>query len=310
MAHGAQCFPERISYFRRLGVEIELFGEGLIPDMVAALARREGAATSGEASEVIREVPPARPRRKAIERLPIVTFKWKGHIPYEPDDVRIWGNQVSRNLSRDHHLVCITDDPEELREASDNSQAPGWPEISYMTMWRDRFEHGRDWHRLKLFAEEMADTIGPRFVVMDLDTVICGALDPLFDNDHPFMAWQDPNRDQYCTALTMMDAGAYPHVWHEFDAEKALSLRHRGIFGGYDQAWISYMLPGMPRWTAEDGVLSFRVDLLRGHSLQDAHAVGAHILPPHARIVNFHGKYNPRDAEVQAALPWVKQHWI
>jgi hypothetical protein len=293
MAHGAQCFPERINYFRRLGIEIELYGEGLIPDMVAALSSTEGAVTAPSLDGAIPVAPAPKPRRpgRKTHGLPIVTFKWKGHIPYTAEDVNVWANQVHRHMSGAHELICITDDPSGIECART------------IPMWRDHFEHGRDWHRLKLFTEEMADLIGPRFAVMDLDTLICDQIDPLFDNDHPFMAWRDPNRDQYCTSLFMMDAGAFPHVWETFDPKAALALRQRGIFGGYDQAWISHVLPGQPRWTAQDGVLSFRVDMLGNRPLRPT------ALPEGARIINFHGKYNPRDREVQDACPWVTEFY-
>ncbi len=293
MAHAASCFPDQVTKFRKLGIEVEIFGDGLIPDMVSVLASRDGSVTVGKVEETRLVVPPARPRTRKVERLPIVTFKWQGHIPYYAEDVNIWAAQVDRHLDRPAELVLITDDGEGVDGG-----------IRQIPIWRDHFEHGRDWHRVKLFAEEMADTIGPRFVVMDLDTVICGRLDPLFDNDHPFMAWSDPSRDQYCTAVFMMDAGAYPHVWSDFDPEMAMRLRKLGIYGGYDQAWISHVLPGMPRWTRDDGVMSFRYDILQGDNLRHAKP-----LPSHARIINFHGKFNPRDPEVQAALPWVAQHY-
>jgi hypothetical protein len=298
MAHGAQEMPNRISYFRRAGVEIELFGEGLIPDMVRALSSTEGAMTAPKLEKPVTPAP--RPRKRdtrSVASLPIVTFKWKGHIPYHADDVQIWANQVHRHMHGEHECLVITDDFDGLDDVSGIIRYP---------MWRDHFEHGRDWHRLKLFAEEMADTIGPRFVVMDLDTLICGQLDPLFAGDAPFKAWRDPNRDQYCTALFMMDAGAYPHVWETFDPVAALRLRTQGLFGGYDQAWISHVLPGQERWTREDGVLSFRNDILNGGGLpQDEKSPYRWAPPASARIINFHGKHNPRDPEVQAAFPWI-----
>ena len=302
MAHSAQCFPDQVTKFRKLGVTIELFGEGLIPDMVAALAGTDGAVTATRLHDMKPIAPAPRPRKCAVERLPVVTFKWAGHIPYGACDVNVWGAQVDRWLDRTSELICVTDDPEGI----DGS-------IRTVPMWRDHFESGRDWHRLKLFTEEMADMIGPRFVVMDLDTVMCGPLDPLFDNDHPFMAWRDPSRDQYCTALFMMDAGAFPHVWDSFDPDAALRLRQSGLYGGYDQAWISWVLPGQPRWTRDDGVLSFRVDILKGRGLNfglhDRLERGIGELPSGARIINFHGRYNPRDPEVQQACPWIAEHW-
>jgi hypothetical protein len=141
-------------------------------------------------------------------------------------------------------------------------------------------------------------------------------IDSLFHGDAPFKAWQDPIREhQYCTALMMMDAGAFPHVWDEFDPVLAMRLRNLGIFGGYDQAWISHILPGQPRWTQADGVLSFRKDVLGGRPLENlqGHWEGqawAFAGPSHTvRMINFHGKHNPRDADVQAALPWIAEYW-
>ncbi len=292
MAHAAQLFVQRYNAFRGIGIEIELRCEGLLPDMARMMATAAPVPHGPKAPE--RRIPEAKPRSGTVDRLPIVSFLWKGHIPYGPQDVQCWANQVSRHLGRPHELVCVTDQPETAQSV---------PGVRVIPMWRDHFEHGRDWHRLRLFSEEMADIIGPRFVCMDLDTVICGGLDPLFDNDHPFMAWRDPNRDQYCTALFMMDAGAFPHVWETFDPQAALALRTSGMFGGYDQAWISYALPGQPRWTAEDGVLSFRVDVLGGKPLHAAP------LPSGARVINFHGKHNPRDPDVQAACPWIADYY-
>lgn len=303
MAHAAQHFPERISRFRQLGIEVEMFGDGLLPEMVRRLSSTEGAVTAPSLELAKPIVPPAKPRRsgRATNGMPIVTFKWKGHIPYTPDDVRIWARQVSRWHDGRCELVCITDDTQEMSDA-------GIDGVRFVPMWRDRFEEGRDWHRLKLFSEEMADLIGPRFTVMDLDTLICGPIGSLLGGEAPFKAWRDPNRDQYCTSLFQMDAGAFPHVWEGFDPNLAMRLRTSGMFGGYDQAWISHILPGQARWTAEDGVLSFRNDILKLNDIENA-PESAKTLPEGARIVNFHGKYNPRDEAVQNALPWVAQFY-
>jgi hypothetical protein len=239
-------------------------------------------------------VPAPKPRRGVVERLPVVTFKWAGHIPYSGQDVNIIARQVDRWLARPHELVCVTDDAQGIDGG-----------VRTIPLWRDHFEHGRDWHRLKLFAEEMADLIGPRFVCLDLDTVICDWLDPLFETDAPFKAWRDPNRaNQYCTSLFMMDAGAYPHVYENFDVERALSLRESGKFTGYDQAWISEVLPGMPVWTPDDGVISFKADVIRSNDLKLADPRSRH-RPEGVRLVNFHGRFNPRDPDVQEACPWI-----
>jgi hypothetical protein len=319
MAHGAVEMPGRVTFFRNQGVRIEIRGDGLLPHMVRRNAGADSGTTAANADAFKSIVAPApKPRRAGRDnggRLPIVTFKWSGHIHYEAEDVRIWANQVSRFTHEPHELVVITDEPRELSAELSRAVPFTVNDVRILPMWRDQYEHGRDWHRLKLFAEEMADVIGPRFVVMDLDTLICGQIDPLFANDAPFMAWRDPNRDQYCTSLMIMDAGAFPHVWKDFDRNAALRLRQAGLFGGYDQAWLSYILPGQPRWTRDHGVLSFRQDILQGLSLTEGVKTlgGSHWAArgpsEGVKIINFHGRYKPRDADVQAAFPWIKEFY-
>ena len=67
---------------------------------------------------------------------------------------------------------------------------------------------------------------------------------------------------------------------------------------GGDQAWISHILgPGEATFTPADGVLSFRrLERDRGR------------LPAHAKVVNFHGLYDPWGRHAQA-IPWVKEHY-
>lgn len=291
MAHHADTFIGRWELFRGFGIDLQMLSEGLLPDMLKARLEEPPAPE-----------PPAVPapavRARAVERMPFVCFKWKGHIPYMPEDVNVWASMVDRWTDMPSEIVCVTDDPEGIDGG-----------VRVIPMWRDHFEHGRDWHRLKLFSPEMAELIGPRFVCIDLDVVICGQLDPLFDHDAPFKAWRDPFRPkQYCTSVLQMDAGAFPHVLEQFEPEKAMALRNSGKYGGYDQAWISYALPGQPVWTAADGVLSFKRHVLHADELDRAKP-SAKRCPDGARIINFHGKFNPRDADVQAACPWIADFW-
>lgn len=286
MAHHAQTFPERFRMFRAMGIDIQVFGDGLLPAMLA------------DDIETTKVAKPKKGKSRALAKLPVVTFKWKGHIPYTATDVNIWASMFDRWLERPCELICITDDAEGIDGG-----------VRTLEMWRDHFEHGRDWHRLKLFSEEMADLIGSHFVCSDLDVLLCDKVDSLFDHDHAFRAWRDPFRPkQYCTSLFQMDAGAFPHVIDDFDVEKAMALRTSGKFNGYDQAWISEVLPGQAVWTACDGVLSFKRHIIRADELDRAKP-GAKEKPPGARIINFHGKFNPRDSDVQEACPWIRDYY-
>lgn len=284
-AHDALMFVDRYKTFKKLGLDIQVFGDNLLQKM---------ARSTKSSSTTNRSVPPPKPRKRPVEKLQIVTWKWNGHIPYAADHVNKIANGFDRWLKTPHEVVCITDDPTGI----DGS-------VRTIPLWRDQFEYGRDWHRVKIFSEEMEDLIGPRFVSVDLDTILVGPLDVLFDHDHPFKAWQDPLRPhQYCTALFQMDAGAYPHIWEQFDPKFAMNLRLSGKYNGYDQAWVSYALPGAPVWTAMDGVLSFKRDIIGGDELP-----GFADIPSNSRLITFHGKYDPSQKDVQKACPWIVEAW-
>lgn len=312
MAQCSQDFAVRYGLFSDLGIHIILHGDGLTMDMVEhAQAQRlyaeQTAATAHKISPTIGVIPKAKPRRAPMEKMKFVLWKWNGHIDYGFEDVNLLARQIDRWYSAEHEIILMTD-----RALPDQKDLD--PEIMLCEMPYEHFEHGMDWHRLALFSEEWADIVGPVFTQIDLDTLITGPIADLInsDKDAPFKAWRDPNRDQYCTSLMRCDAGAFPHVWKDFDRNHALALRYAGIYGGYDQAWLSYALPGMPRWTKEDGVLSFRNDLLKGYDLDDLQRGPAECeiapLPKGAKIINFHGKYNPRDEMVQKLIPWVRQY--
>jgi hypothetical protein len=69
---------------------------------------------------------------------------------------------------------------------------------------------------------------------------------------------------------------------------------------GSDQAWISHSLgAGEQTWSKSDGLYSFRYDLDEGKST----------LPDDARIVFFHGKFDPWDGDIQETVPWVSYHY-
>jgi hypothetical protein len=290
-AHDAQAFVARWRMLSNMGIDVQVYGDSLLPAMVMDAAQNDAMRIEP------RRVPAPLPRQPGNDRLQVVCWKWKGHIPYTADHVNTLAAMVSRWLSIPHDMVCITDDAEGID-----------PSIRVIPMWMEGFEHGRDWHRLKVFSPVMAKVIGPRFVSLDLDTVICGPVDHLFAHDAPFKAWKDPNRDnQYCTAMFQMDTGAYPHVLDEFTPEKALALRHSGKFTGYDQAWVSEALPGMPMWTAADGVLSFRRDVLHDRIIEPGDTYG---LPSNACMVHFHGRYDPHSPEVRASCPWVPEFYV
>lgn len=247
------------------------------------------------------------------DKLSIVCWRWGGKTmgrtrpDYTARHVNTLASMVDRHLRRKHEVVCVTDNPEGIDGA-----------IRIVPLWDDLREYGRCYVRLKAFARGMGDVLGERFVSLDLDTVITGALDPLFETDADFMAWSDPGRvTPYCGSQWMLKAGSHPEVFEEFDPARAAGLKAEKGYFGSDQAWMSHMLPDCPTWGKSSGVYSFRLHLLRTRGADEMgprfrkriRVRGVPKLPSNARIVHFHGLYDPSQKQIQDLVPWVSEHW-
>lgn len=240
--------------------------------------------------------------------LTVCTFKW--HDPgyrwnplftYGPEHVNRLYRGVSRHLYLPHRFVCVTDDAEGID-----------PGVEIVPLWDDLRWMGGCYTRLRAFAPDMADVLGPRFVWMDLDSVVVGNLDPLFSRQEPFVIWAHGNRKApYCGSMVMMDAGARAEVWERFDPQTSPAEASRFI--GTDQAWIAHCLPGEATWTRKDGVYSrtqVPPSTALGGVARRRYGAAPGALPSGARVVFWHGPFDPSMPEVQAKYPWVQRHWL
>lgn len=200
---------------------------------------------------------------------------------------------ISRNLNLEHRFVCITDDTTGLKD------------IETIDLWdypKVELQRGKPncYRRLRAFAPDAADWLGPRILSIDLDVVITGDITPLIDIPDDFKIWGDTAKNTYYNGgFWLMDAGARSHVWDRFTPNAPNITRSKGMVGS-DQAWISHILgPGESKWSTADGVYSFRNHLSQGSKP----------LPDDARVVFFHGQYDPWDKRVQSRNPWIKKHY-
>jgi hypothetical protein len=226
---------------------------------------------------------------------------------YSAHHVNVMAAMIDRWHKGPFEIVCITDDPEGI----DGS-------IRIVPLWDDLKNNGRCFVRLKAFAKGMDEILGPKFASLDLDTVICGPIDETFAPDVDFMIWSDPSRiTPYCGSQWMVKPGSHPEVFDKFDPVRAASLKAEFGYFGSDQAWLSYMLPNAPVWTKAHGIYSFRMHLMRNYGgdpvgvrfRKRLRARGTPKLPHNARIVHFHGAYDPSQKMIQDLIPWVKEHW-
>lgn len=238
------------------------------------------------------------------EPVTFVCFKWRPRPGYRStftaESVNVLARMVARNYRDDHYFCCVTDDAAGIS-----------PDVQIIPLWDDYAQipspHGGNnpscYRRLKLFSVEARDLIGERIVSLDLDCVITADITGLFDWTHDFRIWGDTARGTpYNGSMMMLRAGARRQVWDNFDPRSSPHLGRRRGYIGSDQAWIAVCLgPSEVKWTRADGVYSFRNEILPPR--------GTGQLPENAKVVMFHGLYDPWDPEVQARFPWVKEHW-
>ncbi len=245
--------------------------------------------------------------------LTVVCWKWHP-VPgsrhpataYTARHVNVLRAMVRRHLHRSHEFVCVTDDPQGLD-----------PDIRIVPLWDDWRNLGRCYVRLRAFAPDMAKIFGPRFVSIDLDTVIVDDITPLFDTAVDFKIWGDVLASTpYNGSLWLLNAGSRRSVWAQFDPDTHICEAAQAGLIGSDQAWLALHLGAdEAKWTRADGVVSFRHHVLgrRNWPIAKLRRVLPEPLrarpPDGARIVFFHGSHDPSHPSVQDAFPWIKEHW-
>jgi hypothetical protein len=231
----------------------------------------------------------------------VVTWKWKPAKGYRssfgPETVNVLRRMVARHYPYAHRFVCVTSETDGLD-----------PEVEVIPPWNDYAAlpspHGGHnpscYRRLRAFHPDIAQTFGERFVSLDLDCVITGDLSPLWDRPQDFVIWGDTNpRTLYNASMFLLRAGTRTRVWTEFNPRTSPKQSLAARQFGSDQGWIGTVLgKGEARWTAADGVYSYRNQIqAKGNKL-----------PANARIVFFHGVVDPWSAAARR-LPWVLEHY-
>lgn len=138
---------------------------------------------------------------------------------------------------------------------------------------------------------------GERILCLDLDLIVTGRMEPLFDREEPFVILQGANAKNPCRfngSVWSVVAGYRPDIWTEFSVEAANAVDF--YIYPEDQAYFEAKMPEAGAYGAKDGVYGFKKTFW---------PVGDK-LPSGARIVAFPGS---RDPSQFTHLPWVKEHW-
>lgn len=238
--------------------------------------------------------------------LNIITYKWKKdgyRSKFEGWHVNALFEQCKLHVHVPFKFWLVTDDPTGVD-----------PAISVIPLWANpaphyavgEFDRPNCFYRLKMFSKEFQDLMDGPIMSLDLDTVITGDITHLITQDE-FTIWCPDGERMPCNGSLVYfhNTERTKKLWEKFDPSRIdpdYSLRREeGKFVGSDQAWIATnLLPEDKFYGIKDGVYSFRCHLLpKGGRL-----------PHDAKIVFFHGKYDPWDEALWKKYPWIKTHYL
>lgn len=226
----------------------------------------------------------------------IATYLWGTN--FGVDDAEKLAAGFQRNIRQPYRFVVVADDAERFEEDK-------FPVVEIPPADRHLLTTPGCFARLRLFdpvfQERLELACGPfdRLVCVDLDTVVTGECDPLFDRPESFVIMQggnSSNPNPYGGALMMLRPGSHAEVWAQFSLDAAAKTPHFQFPD--DQGWLAAKIPDAAAWRVgtESGVYCFKKP---GWRSGDA-------LPADARIVTFRGN-NPPSKHTH--LEWVQQHW-
>jgi hypothetical protein len=221
--------------------------------------------------------------------LTVATWRWGDK--YDSSYVDKVARGFKRYYREPHRFVCLSDDPRAQ-----------WNGVETLPISDPKLLQFQGcFARLRMFdpAWQAKNGITERLVCIDLDVVITGPLDPLFDRTESFVILQGANAVNPCPyngSLWMLRAGAHGNVWADFSMNEARKIPFFQFPD--DQGWMWQKIPNAAGWRVgnESGVYAFRKP---GWQPNDR-------LPSNARVVCFPGS---RDPKRYAHLPWIIQHW-
>jgi hypothetical protein len=232
----------------------------------------------------------------------LVISTWFWGDKYEPRDIEKLQAGLVRNLQQPFRFIVITDRVLEagLYEHDDYGEME-----TYEIYQQDKYllDEKGCLVRLRMFDPAWQDYIGlnrdDKLVCVDLDVVVTGPLDGVFEREEPFLILQGANTANPCPfngSLMMLRPGHFSKVWREFSLEKL----HRTKYYEFpdDQGWLHHMLPQAAGWRVggPSGVYAFQ---------KNGWPKGTD-LPKDAKLVVFPGWRSP---DKFADVPWVQKHW-
>ena len=232
-------------------------------------------------------------------------MKWGAK--YGPEYVNRLYGMVARNLARPFRMVCLTDDATGVRAEVACAPIPALPSIPQ--------PKERGWTKLAAFSPELSGLLGETVLFLDLDVVVMGALDPLFDHPGAFPMirdWYHWRRVVGNSSVFRFRPAERRGLFEVFCADvDAIVQRIRN-----EQEFISEYLAARGELTfwPRAWCQSFRVSCLAPWPLR---AWATPRRPRDCRVLVFHGEPKPPEAlagrpavfQTFRPTPWIAELW-
>ena len=243
----------------------------------------------------------------------VICMKW-GTL-YGPDYVNVLYSACREYITGDFRFVCLTDDVTGIREEVETFPIPD--------MGLSAFDWKKGgWPKLSVFARDLYGLKG-RALFVDLDTVLCGPMDPLFEVPGDIVVidssanWKDPGAGAFPVAMTSVFAftlGQHPEILEQFQAD------HVGMVAKYriEQVYLQGVFPDLAYWP-HGTTISFKYDLRRGILAQIF--LEPRKPKPNNIILAFHGEPRPIDLVKsgwwgiaphlgRGPVSWMRDYWV
>ena len=241
----------------------------------------------------------------------VVCMKW-GTL-YSAEYVNVLFRACKANITGDFRFVCLTNESADLLP---NIEVFPVPEIG-LDEWH--YFNGA-WPKIGVFNHRLYDLQG-RVLFIDLDSVVCGSLDEMFERTGLVVAinsqpWSNkPGGPRTGTGVFAFSVGSLGFVVDRLKADRD-ALVHRYHI---EQDYLHGVIEDMSYWP-DEWVISFKYHLRR--PLIVDRFLEPKAPPPGTKIIAFHGR--PRHIDLihppagnwdrfphhgSGAVSWMQQYW-
>ena len=238
-------------------------------------------------------------------------MKWGSLYPAEY--VNILYSACRKYITGDFLFVCLTNESASIRSEVEIHPVPeiGLDEWHY---------YNGAWPKIAVFLSNLYGLEG-RALFIDLDTVLLGNIDALFELPGTLVAidndpWKEKTgQPQTMSSIFAFDLGSLGHLVEQIKADRDVLVKRHTI----EQAFLHAAVQSISYWPQE-WLVSFKYHLRRPLLVD-------RFLPPRipskqARLLIFHGKPRPVDLARppkgnwdvfphfgSGAVPWIKSYW-